>query len=585
MQWNTSKLYKDKSDPRIEKDIQTCIKKNKAFALRWRNNKKYLEDAKTLSIALKEYEQLQQRYGQCTKPHYYLFLLNSLNQTDTDIKAKLNKVSAISTQLENEIQFFELNISKVNVLQQRNFLKSTHLKNYKHYLEQLFTMSKYLLSDKEEKIFNLTSKTGYSNWVNMVSELLDKQKLLVKDEQRETKEITYNEIGKYLDSKEKFVRDYASKQFNKINGKYLEIAEFEINSILEGKKISDDYRGITRPDLTRYLSDDIDAEIVDVLSSTVTEYFNIPQRYYKYKANQLGQRKIKYYERNVPLGNIDLEYKYDHAMSIVKNTFKDLDGDFYDIVSDFERNEQYDVFPKEGKSGGAFCVSVGKDFPTYILLNHTNKLNDVLTIAHESGHGIHSELSKCQSELNSGYPTSLAEVASTFFEDFVLEEILKDSTDDVRKVILNQKVNNDISTIFRQIAFLNFEKELHGEFRKSGYLNKERISDIFVKHMKEYLGKSVIDDESMRYGWIYVSHFRSFFYVYSYASGLLISKALQSMVREDKRDIDLVKRFLSSGSTKSPKEIFRDMGIDITKKEFWIRGIKEVERNLEELGV
>lgn len=553
--------------------------------MRWRNNKKYLEDAKTLSIALKEYEQLQQRYGQCTKPHYYLFLLNSLNQTDTDIKAKLNKVSAISTQLENEIQFFELNISKVNVLQQRNFLKSTHLKNYKHYLEQLFTMSKYLLSDKEEKIFNLTSKTGYSNWVNMVSELLDKQKLLVKDEQRETKEITYNEIGKYLDSKEKFVRDYASKQFNKINGKYLEIAEFEINSILEGKKISDDYRGITRPDLTRYLSDDIDAEIVDVLSSTVTEYFNIPQRYYKYKANQLGQRKIKYYERNVPLGNVDLEYKYDHAMSIVKNTFKDLDGDFYDIVSDFERNEQYDVFPKEGKSGGAFCVSVGKDFPTYILLNHTNKLNDVLTIAHESGHGIHSELSKCQSELNSGYPTSLAEVASTFFEDFVLEEILKDSTDDVRKVILNQKVNNDISTIFRQIAFLNFEKELHGEFRKSGYLNKERISDIFVKHMKEYLGKSVIDDESMRYGWIYVSHFRSFFYVYSYASGLLISKALQSMVREDKRDIDLVKRFLSSGSTKSPKEIFRDMGIDITKKEFWIRGIKEVERNLEELGV
>lgn len=585
MQWNTSKLYKDISDPQIEKDIQTCIKKNKAFALRWRNNRKYLEDAKTLSIALKEYEQLQQRYGQCTKPHYYLFLLNSLNQTNTDIKAKLNKVSAISTQLENEIQFFELNISKVNVLQQRNFLKSTHLKNYKHYLEQLFTMSKYLLSDKEEKIFNLTSKTGYSNWVNMVSELLDKQKLLVKDEQRETKEITYNEIGKYLDSKEKFVRDYASKQFNKINGKYLEIAEFEINSILEGKKISDDYRGITRPDLTRYLSDDIDVEIVDVLSSTVTEHFNIPQRYYKYKANQLGQRKIKYYERNVPLGNVDLEYKYDHAMSIVKNTFKDLDGDFYDIVSNFERNEQYDVFPKEGKSGGAFCVSVGKDLPTYILLNHTNKLNDVLTIAHESGHGIHSELSKCQSELNSGYPTSLAEVASTFFEDFVLEEILKDSTDDVRKVILNQKVNNDISTIFRQIAFLNFEKELHGEFRKSGYLNKERISDIFVKHMKEYLGKSVIDDESMRYGWIYVSHFRNFFYVYSYASGLLISKALQSMVREDKRNIDLVKRFLSSGSTKSPKEIFRDMGIDITKKEFWIRGIKEVERNLEELGV
>lgn len=582
-QWNTSKLYKDISDPQIEKDIQTCIKKNKAFALRWRNNRKYLEDAKTLATALKEYEQLQQKYGQCTKPHYYLFLLNSLNQTDTEIKAKLNQVSAISTQLENEIQFFELNISKVNALQQRNFLKSAYLKNYKHYLEQLFAVSRYLLSEKEEKVFNLTSKTGYSNWVNMVSELLDKQKLLVKDEQRKTKEITYNEVGKYLDSKEKSVRDYASKQFNKVNSRYLEIAEFELNSILEGKKISDDYRGIVRPDLTRYLSDDIDVEIVDVLRDTVSEFFSIPQRYYKYKANQLGQRKIKYYERNVPLGNVDLEYKYDEAISIVKDTFRDLSTDFYDIVSDFERNGQYDVFPKEGKSGGAFCVSVGKDLPTYILLNHTNKLNDVLTIAHESGHGIHSELSKCQSELNSGYPTSLAEVASTFFEDFVLERILKDSTDDVRKVILNQKVNNDISTIFRQIAFLNFEQELHEEFRKSGYLSKESISDIFVKHMREYLGESVVDDESMMYGWIYVSHFRSFFYVYSYASGLLISKALQSMVREDKRNIDLVKRFLSAGSTKSPKEVFRDMGIDITKKDFWIRGIREVEKNLEKI--
>lgn len=583
MQWNTSKLYKNISDPQIEKDIETCIKKNRAFALRWRNNKRYTQDPKTLSIALQEYEQLQQKYGQCTKPSYYLFLLNSLNQTDTDIKAKLNKVSAISTQLENEIQFFELNISKINTVIQKKFLNSPYLKNYKHYLQQLFAVSKYLLSDKEEKIFNLTSKTSYSNWVNMISELLDKQKLIVRDEQEKEKEITYNEVSKYLDSKSKSVRDYASKQFNKINGKYLEIAEFEINSILEGKKISDDYRGITRPDLTRYLSDDIDSEIVDTLADTVTKYFHIPQKYYQYKAKQLNQRHIKYYERNIPLGDIDLEYKYDEAMDLVKDTFKNLDTEFYNIVSNFEKNSQYDVFPREGKSGGAFCITVGKDLPTYILLNHSNKLNDVLTIAHESGHGIHSELSKSQNELNSSYPTSLAEVASTFFEDFVLERILEDNRDDIRKVILNQKVNNDISTIFRQIAFLNFEKEMHKEFRESGYLSKERISDIFVKHMKAYLGKSVIDDESMRYGWIYVTHFRSFFYVYSYASGLLISKALQSMVREDKKNIDLVKRFLSSGSTKSPKEIFRDIVIDITKKDFWIRGIKEVERNLEEI--
>ncbi len=583
MVWNFEKLYKGTSDPQIAKDIKLSERQNFLFVSKWTKDHRYLNNPKVLLSALTEYEDLQRRYGQCTKPHYYFFLLNSLDQTNTEVKAKLNQISEIATRLENQIQFFELNISKISVAQQRKFLTSPLLKNYKHYLERLFAVSMYLLSDKEEQVFNLTSKTSYSNWVNMVSELLDKQKLTVIDEKSKKKDISYNEIGKYLDSKSSKVRRYASKQFNSVNERYLEIAEFELNSILENKKVSDEYRGVFRPDLTKYIADDIETDIVDTLCSVVTKHFDISQRYYAYKAKQLKQKKIKYYERNVPVGAIELEYSYDQSMNLVKRTFENLDSSFLNIVEGFQRNGQYDVFPKEGKCGGAFCVTVGNNLPTYILLNHTNKLNDVLTIAHESGHGIHSEFSKSQSELNSGYPTSLAEVASTFFEDFVLEEILKEAPENQQMTILNQKMNNDISTIFRQVAFLNFEKELHYEFRKKGYLSKEYISELFVKHMKAYLGEAVVEDDSMRYGWIYVSHFRSFFYVYSYASGLLISKALQSMVREDGKNIELVKRFLSSGSTKSPKDIFSDMGIDITKKEFWLKGIKEIERNLPDL--
>ena len=186
-------------------------------------------------------------------------------------------------------------------------------------------------------------------------------------------------------------------------------------------------------------------------------------------------------------------------------------------------------------------------------------------------------MSKVQNSLNTGYPIFLAEIASTFFEDFVLEEILKNADDNLRFSILAEKLNSDISTIFRQVAFYNFEKELHSKFREKGFLNLENISNIFCKHMNSYLGDIVLQDEGMKNGWIYWSHLRSFFYVYSYASGLLISKALQSMVREDRKNIRIIKEFLSSGSSKSPVELFNHMGIDITKKDIWIKGIKEVE--------
>lgn len=578
--WNLKSLYNSVDDAQIDVDVQASVEANKAFVSKWRANDKYLVDDGVLLEALKEYENLEEKYGSCTKPFYYFQLLSYLDQTDTEVKARLNKIGDIAVKLENDIQFFELSLSKISQKQQKIFLDSLLLSNYKHFLEGLFAVSKYLLSDNEEKVFNITSKTSYSNWVDMLSELLDKQVVVVKSENGNLEEISYNEISKFLDSKVKKVRDYASIQFNKINERYLEIAEFEINSVLEGKKVSDEYRGIERPDLTRHLSDDIDTEVVDTLIEVVTNNFDISKKYYKYKAEMLGQKNIGYYERNVPLGDINLKYSYEDSLKLVENTFKRLDQQFYGIIKRFEDNGQYDVFPKSGKSGGGFCITMNKALPTYILLNHSNRLNDVLTIAHESGHGIHAEMSKSQSALNSGHPISLAEVASTFFEDFVLDDILENIDRDKKKIILNQKANNDISTIFRQVAFYNFEKELHSEFRKKGYFKKEYICELFCKHMKSYLGDAVLEDDSMRYGWIYVSHFRKFFYVYSYASGLLISKVLQGMVRRDVKNVELVKKFLSSGSTKSPKDLFKEIGIDITKKEFWENGIAEVKSSI-----
>jgi oligoendopeptidase F len=451
-------------------------------------------------------------------------------------------------------------------------------------LEHQFLLSKYTLSEKEEKIINLTSKTAYSNWVDMMSELLDKQQLTVIDENLQKVKINYNDTNKYLDSQNKKVRDYASKEYNKVNTRYTEIAEFEINSILERKRTLEEYRGIKRPDFPRHMSDDIETEVVDTLIKTVTDNFEISKRYYTKKAQLLGIKQLGYHERNVLMPNADVKYTYEQAMHIVGDVFNGIDLIFFNLFSDFEKSGAYDVFPKQGKTGGAFCISMNKSLPIYILLNFKDKLSDILTIAHETGHAIHYKLSGEQNSINYAPPTSLAEIASTFFEDFALSKILEDTKDDNAKTaILDMKLHGDISTIFRQVAFYNFEKDLHHDFNEKGFLTKEYISDLFCKHMHSYLGDAVKEDESMRNGWIYISHFRRPFYVYSYASGLLISKALQQMVKEDKKNISYVKTFLESGSSKSPKDLFMGMGIDITKKEFWEKGLSSTKELVEKL--
>ena len=583
-QWKLTNLYKSEKDPQIQKDIEQSTNLVKEFVTKWENNKEYTQEPKVLKIALDEYEKLASN-PVYEKPLLYFALRSYLDQTDTDIKAENNKLSDIYTKLENDIQFFDLKISKISKQNQKKFLEYEPLKPYHHYLEHLFLESKYLLSDKEEKVFNLTAKTSYSNWVDMLNELLDKQESTVIDENGKEVKIHYNDINKYLDSRVKKVRDYAAKEFNRINGKYSEIAEFEINSVLERKKINQDYRKIPRADLSRHISDDIETEVVDTLVNTVTKNFDISKQFYTKKAQLLDQKRLGYYERNVPLEGINQSYSFENALALVRETFEELDPQFADILDMFNSNGEYDVFPDKGKSGGAFCLSVNKNLPTYILLNYHESLEDVLTIAHETGHGINHVLSsKKQNSLNDGNPISLAEIASTFFEDFVLEKVLSNTKDEkTKKAILEKKIHDDTSTIFRQIAFYNFEKDLHKDFREKGFLSKDYISDLFCKHMEAYLGDAIEKDENMRNGWIYVSHFRRPFYVYSYASGLLISKALQAIVREDRKNIVYVKKFLESGSSKSPKELFSELGIDITKEAFWQKGINSIQDNLNKL--
>jgi oligoendopeptidase F len=256
---------------------------------------------------------------------------------------------------------------------------------------------------------------------------------------------------------------------------HVDVAETEINSVLANKKVDDELRKVSRPDLTRHISDDIETEVVDSLIKTVSDRFDISAKYYALKARLLKVKRLKYHERNVEYGNIYRKYTYNESLRLVRTVFANLDSVFADILTGFIKNGQFDVYPGKGKVSGAFCAHNLISQPTYILLNHTNRLNDVLTLAHELGHGINNELIRGkQNALHFGTPISTAEVASTFMEDFVLQEILKKGDDELRIAVMIMRLNDEISTIFRQVACYRFEQELHREFRQRGYLSKER---------------------------------------------------------------------------------------------------------------
>ncbi len=561
--WDLSKL--DISNKKLENTKNAIAK----FVTDWNTRTDYLQDPQVLLQALLQFDFLLTNYGTSGDTGYYWGLRHTLDQNDAEVTANMNKIDELSTKLQNDLQFFTIRLSKISSDVQNVFLNDPKLSDFKHFLQKLFAESKYILSEPEEKILNLKSNSSHHNWVKMTATLLSK-------ETRDKK--TLDQLISDFKSDSSKIRDQAALSVNDILSKYVEVAEHEINSILADKKVNDELRGVTRPDFMRHLSDDIDTGIVDTLVASVSARFDQAHRFYRLKAKALGVPYLKYHERIAPVGKITKKYSYPQAVDLVSQTFSSLDSQFAQIFDEFVNNGHIDVLPKKGKRGGAFCTVERPTTPTYILLNHSGKLQDVLTLAHEVGHGINNELMRTQKfALNFGSPLSTAEVASTFMEDFVLQRLLSKSSPAEQFALIMQKLDDDISTIYRQIACYKFETDLHQSFRTKGYLSKEKIGEIFTKNMAAYMGKFVKQSPGSQNYWVYWSHIRSFFYVYSYASGLLISKSLQAQVKKDPKFIIKVKEFLSAGSSASPKQIFLNLGIDISDPNFWTSGLDEIE--------
>lgn len=582
-EWDLSGLLSGEDDPKIEQLKEAASKRNAAFVAKWKDRTDYLEDPAVLTEALAEYEKMEEVGIGGGAAWYYFWLRLKLDQDNSALKAKYNKIEDFGIKQGNELSFFMHRISKIPENKQAAFLNYPGLQKYRHLLESSFKSAKYLLSEDEEKLLALMSKPAYSNWVQMTDEFLNKEEAEVLDVDGSRVKKPFSAVASLLSHKDKKVRDSAAAALNTILYKYSDVAEHELNSILQVRKTEDELRKAARADMLTLVSDDVELEVVDALLKSVAQKFNVSAKFYELKAKLLGQPLLGYHERNVEIGTSVDTLTLDKCINVVSTAFKKLDSEFLTIFQTYLKNGQIDVYPKKGKEKGAFCMASLKALPTYVLVNFTGKVDDVTTLAHEMGHAINFDLMRQkQAALNFDVSIATTEVASTFMEDFALAELLGEVSDETRLALNMFKLNEDISAVIRQVACYKFEQDLHAAYREKGYLSKKDIGALFQKNMSAYMGDFVEQSSGSENWWVYWSHIRRYFYVYSYASGVLISKALQHMVKQDHANVAKVKEFLSTGVSASPRDTFLKMGIDIADKSFWDKGLDEISTLLDE---
>ena len=571
--WNLNQLYKSPEDPQIEKDILVAEKAYKSFAKKYSSTKKYLTNENALFIALKDYEKLAEI--PVSKTMFYLHLAQDLDSKNEMVRAKSNLLSQRLQKMENLIIFFGINISKIDEKKKKKFLTSKKLAHFKYLLKNHFDSGKYVLTESEEKILSLKSLPSHSLWTEMVSKMKSKQTLEYKGKNIPIAEA--ESMVKELSTKKEIV-----DLQNKIMEKYFalaDVAEGELNAIVIDKKISDELRGFKEPYDATILGYENERKTVMNLVKTVTDNFSVAHRFFEVKAKMLKVSKLFYADRGASVGKLRTKVSFDESYNILQKLFDSLDPKFGEILKGFVANGQIDAFPKVGKTGGAYCSHNYKS-PTFVLLNHTDSLNSLSTFAHEMGHAIHSEFSKSQPAIYEGYSTSTAEVASTLFESFLFYDRFEKMTKEEKIIALHDKIQDDVSTIFRQVACFNFEEEMHKTIKEKGNMPKEEFASVMNKHMKSYIGKVEFAEKDGYFfvGW---SHLRYFFYVYSYAFGQIVSKALYKKYQEDKTYIEKIKKFLSAGGSMSPEDIFKSIGIDLTKPDFFKKGIETIEEDIE----
>jgi oligoendopeptidase F len=579
-EWSLADLYPSPTSKALEKDLARARKEAAAFKERCQGKLGELaKDGAALAKAITEFEALEDTLGRLAS---YAELLYSADKSDPAVAKFYGDMQEKLTEITTDRIFFDLELNRIDDGVLANALAVPALARYRPWIEDLRKWKPYQLEERLEQLFHEKAVTGRSAWSRLFNETMTGLRFDVGGQQLAL-EPTLNRLS---DAKEP-VRREAAEALAKVFKENVRLFALITNTIAKDKEISDRWRGFKDVAENRHLANRVEPEVVEALVEAVrARYPRLSHRYYAMKARWLGQKKLSYWDRNAPLPEKpERVIGWSEARSMVLEAYAGFAPEMARIAGQFFDKRWIDAPIREGKSPGAFSHPTVPSAHPYILLNYQGKSRDVMTLAHELGHGVHQVLANAQGPLMAPTPLTLAETASVFGEMLTFRKLLGQTTDrKERKALLASKVEDMINTVVRQIAFYTFERQVHTE-RKQGELTAERLGEIWLEVQGESLGPAVDLKEGYETYWCYIPHFiHSPFYVYAYAFGDCLVNSLYALYEEAHPGfVEKYFAMLEAGGTKHHAELLAPFGLDARKPEFWAMGLRMLESMIAEL--
>ncbi|CAA9501721.1 MAG: Oligoendopeptidase F [uncultured Solirubrobacteraceae bacterium] len=512
----------------------------------------------------------------------YAMLRFSTDTAEPERGALLQRVQEKGTQIETELLFFELEWAKVDDATADELLSDDSLEFCRHHLRNTRRYRPHLLSEPEERILAEKNLTGSSAWDRLFAEQTSAIQVDVDDE---PEPVSLEVALSRLASPDRDVRRHAAERVTVALQPGLRTRGYIFNTLLADKMVDDRLRRFPHWLASRNLANEASDESVAALISAVRGRYELPRRWYRLKARLLGLDRLADYDRMAAVTDDDETFSWQQARDLVLDSYSAFSPELGNTAKNFFDGDYIDAPVRPAKRGGAFCASGVPSVHPYVMLNYTARRRDVLTLAHELGHGVHFSLARRQGIFQQGTPLTTAETASVFGETIVFGRLLEQATTpESRLSLLAESLEGAIATVFRQVAMNSFESLVHTERREHGELAVERFNELWFESQDELLGDSVEITDGYRSWWSYVPHFISTpGYVYAYAYGQLLALAVYARYeQEGDAFVPAYLEMLSAGGSRSPEDLGSIVGVDLADPGFWDTGLALVERQLED---
>lgn len=578
--WDLSDLYAGNDSAALKADLEAARKEAKAFEAEYKGKLEGLAKSGGLLKAIKRIEALNDITG---KIGSYAFLQYVRNTQEPDKVKFLGDTSQALTDLSTGLIFFSLELNRIDErIMNDAFASDPALAHYKPWFDEVRKAKPYQLDEKIEELFHEKSVTGASAWNRLFDETMASLKFDVDGE-----ELGLEGTLNLLSDRDETKREAAFGGLAKTLAGNSRLFTHITNVLAKDKEISDRWHGFKDIADSRHLENSVEREVVDALEKAVRDaYPRLSHRYYKMKAKWFGKEQLNAWDRNAPLPSSDDRlFDWETAKTTVMEAYARFSPELAEVAEPFFAKGWIDAPVKDGKSPGAFAHPTVPSAHPYLMLNYLGKARDVMTLAHELGHGVHQVLAGPQGALMAPTPLTLAETASVFGEMLTFRSMLEKTTDKKQRfAMLSSKVEDMLNTVVRQIAFYTFERKVHTA-RKEGELTSEQLNEIWLDVSRESLGPSIKLNDGYEAFWSYIPHFiHSPFYVYAYAFGDCLVNSLYAQY--EKASEGFAERYfelLKAGGSKHHSELLKPFGLDARDPNFWSLGLSMIERLIGEL--